>query len=118
PQPTILRFQIHGLSRCSFAGILVLTHPDPQGLFAQPEFVRDAGDRTIRGVRIGLGMDDEFDGTSLEFVGVFHWQERISFFQSPCLYYPRGDSGAVNKPVRAHRRDRDTHSRVTLTRWR
>jgi len=37
-------------------------------------------------------MDDELDGTSLEFVGVFHWQERISFFQSPCLYYPRGDS--------------------------
>ncbi|MEW1990157.1 hypothetical protein AB0365_16985, partial [Brevibacterium casei] len=31
-------------------------------------------------------------GASLEFVGVFHWQERISFFQSPCLYYPRGDS--------------------------
>ncbi|WP_413334542.1 putative glycolipid-binding domain-containing protein [Brevibacterium sp. GP-SGM9] len=37
-------------------------------------------------------MDDEFNGTSLELVGVFHWQERISFFQSPCLYYPRGDS--------------------------
>ncbi|AZT96595.1 hypothetical protein CXR27_05940 [Brevibacterium aurantiacum] len=37
-------------------------------------------------------MDDELDGTSFEFVGVFHWHERISFFQSPCLYYPRGDS--------------------------
>ncbi|GAA1932969.1 hypothetical protein GCM10009689_10650 [Brevibacterium antiquum] len=37
-------------------------------------------------------MDDEFDGTRLEFVGVFHWHERISFFQSPCLYYPRSGS--------------------------
>src|SRR5699024_8188531 len=92
PQPAVLRFQIHGLSWCGFAGILVLAHPDSQGFFAQTELVRDAGDRPVRGVRIGLGVDDELDGTSLEFVGVFHWQERNSFFQSPCLYYPRGDS--------------------------
>ena len=76
-----------------FAGVFVLAYPDSRSFFAQTEFVRDAGDRSIRGVRIGLGMDDELDGTSLEFVSVFHWQERISFFQSPCLYYPRGDSG-------------------------
>ncbi|MGP9587137.1 LysR substrate-binding domain-containing protein [Micrococcaceae sp. AOP34-BR2-30] len=37
-------------------------------------------------------MHNEFNGTSLEFVGVFHWHERISFFQSPCLYYPRSNS--------------------------
>src|SRR5699024_3943186 len=92
PQPAVLRFQVDRLGRGGFAGVLVLTHPDSQGFFAQPEFVRYAGDRSVRGVRIGLGMDDELDGTSLEFVGVFHWQERISFFQSPCLYYPRGDS--------------------------
>ena len=70
----------------------MLTLPHTQGFFAQAEFVRDTGDRSVRGVRIGLGMDDELDSTRLEFVGVFHWQERISFFQSPCLYYPRGDS--------------------------
>lgn len=71
---------------------LCLRNPDSQGLFTQAEFVRDTGDRSVRGVGVGLGMDDELDGTSLEFVGVFHWQERISFFQSPCRYYPRGDS--------------------------
>ena len=92
PQPTVLRFQVDRLGRGGFAGILVLAHPDSQGLFTQAELVRDTGDRSVRGVRIGLGMDDERDGTSLEFVGVFPWQERISFFQSPCLYYPRGDS--------------------------
>src|SRR5699024_8910678 len=97
PQPAVLRFQIHGLSWCGFAGILVLAHPDSQGFFAQTELVRDAGDRPVRGVRIGLGVDDELDGTSLEFVGVFHWQERNSFFQSPCLYYPRGDSARADE---------------------
>src|SRR5699024_1720883 len=83
------------LSRCRLAGLFVLTLPHTQGFFAQAEFVRDTGDRSVRGVRIGLGMDDELDSTRLEFVGVFHWQERISFFQSPCLYYPRGDSPGV-----------------------
>ncbi|WP_406907674.1 hypothetical protein, partial [Brevibacterium luteolum] len=65
---------------------------DSQGLFAKAEFVRDTGDGSVRGLRISLSMDDKLYGTSLKFVGVFHWQERISFFQSPCLYYPRGDS--------------------------
>src|SRR5699024_9698607 len=89
---TVLGFKVDRLSRCRLAGLFVLTLPHTQGFFAQAEFVRDTGDRSVRGVRIGLGMDDELDSTRLEFVGVFHWQERISFFQSPCLYYPRGDS--------------------------
>ncbi len=29
----------------------------------------------VRGVGVGLSMDHEFDGTSLELVGVFHWHE-------------------------------------------
>ena len=70
----------------------MLTDPDSQGLFAQTELAGDMGDCPVRRLRIGLSMNDEFDGASLEFVGVFHWQERISFFQSPCLYYPRGYS--------------------------
>jgi hypothetical protein len=100
--------KVDGLSRCGFAGILVLAHPDSQGFFAQTELVRDTGDRSVRGVRIGLGMDDELDGTSLEFVGVFHWQERISFFQSPCLYYPRGDSVLSPKQVQEMTAYRDS----------
>src|SRR5699024_4499314 len=46
----------------------------------------------VRGARICLSMNDELDGTSLEIVGIFHWHERISFFQSPCLHYPRSNS--------------------------
>ncbi|GGC41993.1 hypothetical protein GCM10010974_25540 [Brevibacterium sediminis] len=70
----------------------MLTDPDSQGLFAQTELAGDTGDCPVRRLRIGLSMNDEFDGASLEFVGIFQWQERISLFQSPCLYYPRGDS--------------------------
>lgn len=70
----------------------MLSYPDSQGLFAQTELAGDTGDCPVRRLRIGLSMNDEFDGASLEFVGVFHWQERISFFQSLCLNYPRGDS--------------------------
>ena len=30
-------------------------------------------------------------GSGLELIRVLHWHERVSFFQSPCLYYSRGD---------------------------
>lgn len=35
-------------------------------------------------------MNNELDGTSFQFRGVFHRHEKISSFPSPCLYYPRG----------------------------
>lgn len=54
-------------------------------------------------VQIGLGTDDALDGTILELVGVFHWQERISFLESPCLYYPWGDSTRLNQQAKNKR---------------
>lgn len=70
----------------------MLTYPDSQSLFAKPELAGQAGDRPVRGLGIGLSVDDELDGTSRKFVSAFHWQERIAVFQSPCLYYPRSNT--------------------------
>ena len=43
------------------------------------------------GVLVGLRVEDEIDGSGLELIRLLHWHERVSFFQSPCLYYSRGD---------------------------
>src|SRR5699024_2595227 len=93
PQPTVLSLKINGVRRRRCARVFVLTHPHPQRFLAHPELFGYTGNRSVCGVRIRSSMGDELDGTSLELVGVLHWHERISFFQSPCLYYPRGDSG-------------------------
>ena len=63
-----------------------------QSFFAQTELVSRSSNRSVRGERIGPCLDDELDGTSLDFVDVFHWQERISLLQSLYPYYLRGES--------------------------
>lgn len=67
----------------------MFAHPGSQSFVAQTKCVGHTDSRPVRGFEIGLSTYDELDGTSLEVVGAFHWQVRISFYQSTCLDYPR-----------------------------
>lgn len=71
----------------------MLTLSGPQNFFTQAGFVRDAGDGSVCGAGIGLGMDDDFNGTSREFVGVLHQQKRRSPISLPLSPPWRGLAG-------------------------
>lgn len=92
-QPAILILKIVGrFCRHVFAGVLVFAHPGSQCFLAQTKCVNHTDSRPVRGFGVELSNNDELDGTSLEFVGAFHWHEGTSFYQSTCLDYPRNCS--------------------------